>query len=304
MLAIVIPFYKLDFFNQTLHSLSVQMDKRFRVYIGNDASPDNPKPILEKYKDSFQYEYVEFDTNLGGESLVKQWERCIEKIKDEKWLTILGDDDTLSENFTKEVYANLKEIENQKINVVRFATQVIDENDIVISNVYQHPKIETSVDFLFRRLNGGTRSSLSEYVFKTESVKKYKFKELPLAWHTDDLAILEFSEFGNVFTINEALVNFRISSKNITGKTGDRVIKNTATFDFYYYLLNNKIEFFNDKQQEILYSKLEKSFLNDKKNSYFWFRLMRIYLGSFKYKSFASLLYKAISQGLSSKNNH
>lgn len=303
MLAIIIPFYKLDFFNQTLLSLSIQTDKRFKVYIGNDCSPDDPKIILQKYNDSFQYEYVEFDSNLGGKSLVKQWERCIEQIKDEEWMMILGDDDTLSQNFIEEFYANLEDIEKQKNSVVRFATQVIDEKDNIISKLYQHPKLESSVDFLFRRLNGGTRSSLSEYVFKTTNVQKYNFKELPLAWHTDDLAVLEFSEFGNIFTINEALVNFRLSSKNITGKTEDRVIKNTATFDFYYYLLNNKSTFFNADQQKTLYSKLEKSFLNDKKNSYFWLKLVRIYLGSFKYKSLTSLFCKAISQGFSSKNN-
>ena len=42
MLAIVIPYYKLTFFEATLQSLADQTDKRFMVYIGDDASLESP----------------------------------------------------------------------------------------------------------------------------------------------------------------------------------------------------------------------------------------------------------------------
>ncbi len=40
-LAIVISFYKIIFFEETLQSLANQIDKRFKVCIGNDASPSD-----------------------------------------------------------------------------------------------------------------------------------------------------------------------------------------------------------------------------------------------------------------------
>jgi hypothetical protein len=40
MLAIIIPYYKLCFFEENLQSLAAQTDKRFKVYIGDDASPE------------------------------------------------------------------------------------------------------------------------------------------------------------------------------------------------------------------------------------------------------------------------
>jgi hypothetical protein len=40
MLAIVIPYYKIRFFEATLQSVAIQTDKRFKVYIGNDASDE------------------------------------------------------------------------------------------------------------------------------------------------------------------------------------------------------------------------------------------------------------------------
>ena len=42
MLAIVIPYYKYTFFEETLLSLQNQTNKKFNVYIGDDASPENP----------------------------------------------------------------------------------------------------------------------------------------------------------------------------------------------------------------------------------------------------------------------
>lgn len=49
-LAIVISAYKPDFLDQTLSSLAKQTDKRFSVYIGNDASPFNLDSMVLKYQ--------------------------------------------------------------------------------------------------------------------------------------------------------------------------------------------------------------------------------------------------------------
>ena len=45
-LAIVIPYYKIDFFAATLDSLVHQTNTNFTVYIGNDASPTNPEELI------------------------------------------------------------------------------------------------------------------------------------------------------------------------------------------------------------------------------------------------------------------
>ena len=43
MLSIIIPYYKLTFFEATLQSLACQSAKRFKVHIGDDASPKSNK---------------------------------------------------------------------------------------------------------------------------------------------------------------------------------------------------------------------------------------------------------------------
>ena len=297
MLAIVIPYYKITFFEATLDSLKNQLNKKFRVYIGDDASPNIPKQLLDKFSNDFNFTYKRFDTNLGKVSLVKQWERCIDLINDEEWILILGDDDVLAENVVDEFYKNLENIENESIDVVRFATCKIDGNGVKTSGIYHNPKIESSIDFLFR----GSRSSLSEYIFKTKKVKEIGLKEFPLAWFSDVLAVLEFSEFKNIFSISDAIVYIRISDESISGTNTNLILKSKAGFQYYHYLLSKKSNKFNTLQIEILLNKISSYYLNDKKNVLYLIKISILYFKNFQFKFFFIFL-KAIYSKL--RKNH
>jgi len=294
MLAIVIPYYKLTFFEETLKSLKVQTNQGFKVYIGDDASPENPNHLLEKYQNSFDFIYHRFDVNFGGNSLTKQWERCIKLTEDEKWLMILGDDDVLDDNVVEEFYNNLNEIESENINVIRFSTVKMDENNQITTDVYQHPKIEETVDFLFRR----TRTSLSEYVFLKAKVIDIGFKNFPLAWFSDVLAILEFSDFKRIFSINTAILKIRISDISISGNQDNVKLKSKATFEYYHYLILNKSKHFNKDQRKILLLKLGKSYINDKKNAAYFFKISKIYLSGFLIRDYFEFIKSIINNYL------
>lgn len=276
MLAIVIPYYKLAFFEATLESLANQTDTRFKVYIGDDNSPEDPSDLLEKYKEKFNFVYHRFGVNLGGLSLVKQWERCIALSGTEEWIMILGDDDVLAENVVEAFYLNLEEIKSVS-NVVRMASYKIDNQGNKKSSIYNHPKLELSVDSFFRE----TRSSLSEYVFNKQKVLEIGFRDFPLAWFSDVLAVLECSEFKNIFSINDAQVFVRISEISISGKVDNLKLKSKAAFEFYFYLLSNKSTYFTTLQKKILQKKIENCCLNNKKELSLFLKISKIYLTQF-----------------------
>lgn len=288
MLAIVIPYYKSYFFEETIKSLSIQTDKRFHVYIGDDASFESPEDLLEKYKDQFAFTYHRFESNLGRVSLVKQWERCLEMVKDEVWVQILGDDDVLSANTVTMFYEHINLVNQECSNVIRYATQVINEKGELTSGIYKHPVLEKSTDFLIRKYKGGTRSSLSEYIFRKEKIDAIKFKDFPLAWSSDTLGIIEFSENKAIYTINDTLVFFRVSDKNITGQV-DSVEKNEAWFRFYLYVLSNYGKAYPGELVVMLFNRIEKAQLNNKKTPLRWVRLFWLYLIFKEYSRFLSL---------------
>ncbi len=272
ILAVIIPYHKLTFFEATLESLLSQTDNRFKVYIGDDASIESPLVLLEKYQNRIDFNYNRFQVNYGSFSLVKQWNRCLEMINDEEWVMFLGDDDVLQDNVVSEFYRNLNEI-NMQVDVVRFSTCKIDALGLITSPNFTHPKLENSADFLFRNV----RSSLSEYVFRKNKVIEIGFRDFPLGWYSDVLAVLEFSNFKNVYSINIAKVFVRITDLSISGKLDNVELKRKATFDFYYYLIMFKLNHFNPFQRIKLFKQINKSYINDKKNYTFFLKLTYFY---------------------------
>lgn len=283
MLAIIIPYYKLTFFKATLQSLVAQTDKRFKVYIGDDASPEDCSVLLQQFQGQIDFKYHRFDANLGAISLTQQWERCIALSNDEQWLMILGDDDVLDDNCVASFYANEVEIKENKSNVIRYACKVINAQGNVFLGPYFHPKLELASDFYCRKVKNLTRSSLSEYIFKKEVFNQYKFVNYPLAWHSDDKAWLDFSENKPIYTINEAIVYVRFSEINISGRQDNIAQKLTATFQFYGDILRDKKNVFTSKQVLTILMSYEVIIKKDRKlNFNEWIFLFRNYFFNFK----------------------
>ncbi len=279
MLAIVIPYYKLTYFRDTLDSIANQKDKRFNVYIGDDASSEDCTTLLSQYKNRIKYTYKRFENNLGKISLVKHWERCVAMSNKEEWLMILGDDDILESNVILEFYKNLGYINELKINVVRCASQIIFEKNSTVSDTIYHPKLESIPSFFFRKFSGKTRSSLSEYFFRKLSYNKFGFTDYPLGWHSDDKAWLDFSEGNQIYTINNVCIKIRISESSITGNVMLKEKKINAEVRFYSEMIFEYLDMFSKRTKHIFLKKYEVTLKNNN-NLTFWlfFKLCKKYI--------------------------
>lgn len=251
-LAIIIPYFKIDFFEKTLASLAQQTDQRFQVYIGDDASPVPPTELLEKYQGKFNVTYKRFKDNLGSVSLVKQWERCIAMMQDEEWFMILGDDDFLSVYYVEEFYKHLELVEKNNINVIKYASLEIDEKGDVQKIKKEEPLIKSSIEHFFDKFVHEGRSSLSEHTFRKSAYKKYGFLEMPLAWHSDDWAQLRFSDFGNILFIKEAQCFISVSSASISGSVDNIRTKQLSSKIFFEALSKNMQEFKGEHLKQLI----------------------------------------------------
>lgn len=288
MLAIVIPYFKLTFFRETLQSLSEQTDKRFKVYIGDDASPENPSFLLKEYAGKFDFEYKRFENNLGSKSLVKQWERCIEMIGDEEWIMVLGDDDYVSSNLVKSLYASYEEFRN-KAEVVRFTSKLVNERSERIFQVYSNPKWENAHDSFLRKIRKQSRSSLSEYIFSKQTLFRNGFTQYPLAWHSDDKAWLDFSENRPIFSI-ESDVFIRLSTINISGKKDNMDLKSEADFLFLKDLVSSKFLKKNNDIRATLLSFEQIVKKHRKLTHEEWIYLLKVYFRHFEILSFGKFI--------------
>lgn len=286
-LAIVIPFYRKTFFKETLNSLSLQSDKRFKVYIGDDASPENSENLLKQYKNQIDFQYLKFKKNLGTKSLVKHWKRCIAMTENEDWILILGDDDVLSNNFVEVFYKNIDEIEKHKNNVVRFSTKVIDENSKELYNNSCKNRYIKSSDAFYQKITDQSRASLSEHVFRRSAYDKYGFRDYKLAWHSDDMACLEYSNFKDIYCISEAFVSIRVSGSSLSGKTSNLTEKNKASHDFYLEIIKDHLNKFDSQQKNLLIRMFERNYiLNNGKSMNAYIAISKLFIENHFFLSF------------------
>ncbi|MFC6098046.1 glycosyltransferase [Flavobacterium qiangtangense] len=262
MLAIVIPYYKINYFRDTLTSLANQTCKKFKVYIGDDASSNNPEFLLQDFVNIFECEYFRFEENLGEKYLTKQWERCIDLTADEAWIMILGDDDVLGETVVEEFYKGL-ERPNFASNVIRCATIVIDEQNKTYSDLFTHPELETGIEFSIRKLKHETRSSLSEYIFKKETYRRHKFTHFPSAFYSDDKAWFDFSEEKKILSLNEAVVYIRVSDFSLSGSSSNKIARE-AECQYLLLIYVHQFHKLNSSEKGLLLIKLEDTFYFNK----------------------------------------
>lgn len=301
MLAIVIPYYKLNYFKETLQSLSDQTNRDFNLYIGDDASSQDPVPLLNSFQKLGGFTYKKFESNLGNTSLTRQWDRCMEMLQGEEWVMILGDDDLLDPNVVESFYRHFSRFKD-KSRVVRFSSRTIKEEDDKLSPVYRHPEFEDPGVAFIRRFRQETRSSLSEYIFSRKAYRKYGFHNYKLAWHSDDRAWLDFSETKPIYSINDALVYFRHSKLNITGRIDNVKEKRIATEQFYRYLACNSLYF--KKEEKLMFARIYERSLRSSGTMSFkdWLDLVQVYLRNFEIDAFEKMLKRMVKEKFMKKN--
>lgn len=263
-LAIVIPFYKIDFFEDTLASLVSQSNQNFNVYIGNDASPDDPESLIEKYNTNKNFHYKRFDDNLGGKGkLSEQWERCIDLSKqNEEWIMILADDDYISSNFVEAFYDNLELAEANSALLLRFKLRRVSEsNDLLVD--LEQPVLHSAVDYVWDDETHKRFISISENVFTRKLYQEKKFRKYPLAWRVPMMMYLDFTNVGMVLGINEAFVAIRRSDQQLSWRKDVDAFKKQSMALFYYDVLNEYSHAFQ-KFQNLKFLKVYTFYKTDK----------------------------------------
>jgi glycosyltransferase involved in cell wall biosynthesis len=214
-LAIVIPAYKIVYFQKVLESISNQTCKDFTVYIGVDGSTEDFSSIIKSYSDKISIIYTHFNKNIGKKNLVSHWERCINLVKDEEWIWLFSDDDIMESTCVEDFYKSLNE--NREYNLFHFNISQINEHNDVIKICEPFPSVLNCEDFLVYRLKGILSSYASEYIFRKEYFIAHKrFQNFDLAWGSDDATWIKLAKKNGIKTIKDSKVYWRKSPFNIS----------------------------------------------------------------------------------------
>jgi glycosyltransferase involved in cell wall biosynthesis len=222
-LAIIIPAYKPDFFLDAVKSVLNQTDRRFSLYIFDDASPHNLKDLLVQENLFDRVQYHRFEENVGQNSLVRHWNRCVESTNNEPWIWLFSDDDLMDPACVEKFYQTIGKYPDHPS--YRFNTKKISaDTEIIRENEF--PETFGAADFLNIKLSHDQESYVVEFIFSREAFKKTGgFPDIPLAWAADDMFWVKISANRTIRTIPDAEVQWRYSGGNISSKNSKNIAR-------------------------------------------------------------------------------
>jgi glycosyltransferase involved in cell wall biosynthesis len=236
--AIVIPAYKSEYIDQALGSLVNQTNRNFKVYIGDDAGPLNISEIVNGFRNKLDIKYHRFGENIGQKDLVAQWERCISLTDNEEYIWFFSDDDFIPEDAVERLKNAIRRYPD--CDLFRFNIRQIDEKGTFLSEPTDHPELESSEEFIRRRIAGVTLSAACEYIFRMDTyVRNGGFVDFPMAWCSDDSTWSLIGRINGIVTIPGDPVLWRISGINISRPGHKNKEKFIATLQYYEWLKKN-----------------------------------------------------------------
>lgn len=214
-LAIVIPAYRSKYLDDVFKSFSDQTCKEFRIYVGDDNSPDDIYSIVEKWKDKINIEYTRFDHNIGASNLVAQWNRCFDLVKDESWIWLFSDDDFVDSNCVSSFYSSL--ISNPLFDIFHFDTVIVDEHGDRFRKASQYPRIISGSDYLDLTFRWKDRTNGISFIVRREKFYSHGcFQYFDLAWGSDNATWLKLSNPNGIYTIPGAYTYWRYGGGSIS----------------------------------------------------------------------------------------
>lgn len=223
-LAIVIPAYKARHLGTALECIKRQSDKRFTVYVGDDASPEPVAECVEKAGfDESQLKYTRFSDNMGGTSLIKQWDRCI-ALSDEPWVWLFSDDDEMDPDCVADFYRAL-EATDGRYDLYRFNSRVIDNESRCTAFCPPNPQWESARSYAYFFLRGVRRVTQQESIFSREAYQRIGgVPDLPLAWYSDSAFAIRCSQETGLYTMGPSMTSFRLSGENISSVADPKTV--------------------------------------------------------------------------------
>lgn len=272
LITIGIPAYKAAFLKEAISSALNQTYTNIELIIVDDHSPEDIESITNGFKDS-RIQYYRNTINLGKDDPSKNWNKCLEYAKGD-YFALLCDDDTYEPTFVEEMLKLVKTY--PEVKVFRARAKTIDEKNNIINLYPSAPTFETCFDYMYQKMSGFRRQTISEFLYKTNYIKALGgYINTPRAWTADSLSIYKFAWETGIASSQDILVNFRESSKNISSHFSDAMEKFSALIlfkkelDFYIKKIKDptKLKLINNALYYFMYCEIvglcsHSSFLN------------------------------------------
>lgn len=219
-LAVVIPAYKGRHLPDTLAAFAAQTCRRFRVYVADDASPENLEALVAPFAGRLDLVYRRFPENLGRVSLARHWDRAI-ALGDERWVWLFSDDDLVSPDCVAAFWA-AQEGDAPAAGLHRFQSEFIgaDGRPLPGCRIMRYPVHQTWEEHVRALANRDALyvSIVQNIVFPRELYQRHGgFADYPLGLWSDYITWARWARADGIRTLPAGLVSYRVHAGSIGG---------------------------------------------------------------------------------------
>lgn len=219
LVTIAIPAYKRKWLDVAIRSAVSQDYKNIEVVIVDDDSPQQLYDVIEPFLKDNRVRYYKNEKNLGVQSIVLNWNRCLKYAKGE-FFVLLCDDDIMSHDFVSSmlslyrIYPECVVFHARKWNLGK---------DGKMEESAQWPEYETGECFLKQKFLKQRHHTISEFLIKTSALRDCGgYVVFPAGFYSDNASIIQLAQKGGVVSSDKSLLLFRYSDEHITGSTSPK----------------------------------------------------------------------------------
>ncbi len=246
LVTIAIPAYKDKWLAEAIESALNQDYENIELIIVDDHSPFGLEKIVTPYLKDSRVRYYYNEKNLGKESIVNNWNRCVDLAEGE-FFVLLCDDDILLPNFVSSLLS--LSIKYAECNVFHGRRSVLDNLTGQEKEDNLWPEYEDFTSFMSAEYHNQRRHTITEFLYRTSLLKKEKYEVFPIGFFSDNATILKLSRYGGIASSKEVLCIFRKSEDHISGNYKYEFEKAKAAISYYSWYQRNINSLLSDKKK-------------------------------------------------------
>ena len=261
MISFVMPAYKASFIDKAIESILAQTYSNWELIVVDDNSPEDLCAIVDRYIGSDErIRYYRNVENIGGKDLCAQWNHCIKYAKGD-WIVLAADDDVYSPHFCEACIELMHKY--PMVDLIRPRVMQIDENGNVRGVDTLLPEYTDMSSYVYYCLMGGMVICMGNFMFRSESLRRYGFMYFPCAFGTDIVTPIMLSKNG-VANTAEMLYQFRISDIHLSSNLTRLHDKAEGIMQLYEWFEKLHLEDSEDKLIKYYGSFLNREYLHKK----------------------------------------
>lgn len=246
LVTIAIPAYKDKWLAEAIESALNQDYENIELIIVDDHSPFGLEKIVTPYLKDSRVHYYYNEKNLGKESIVLNWNKCVDLANGE-FFVLLCDDDILLPNFVSSLLTLAMKYPD--CNVFHGRRSVFDDSTEEERDENQWPEFEDYGSFFKADYINQRNHTITEFLYRTKLIKKEKYEVFPVGYFSDNATILKLIKFGGIASSKEVLCKFRKSKDHISGNNRYEYGKAKAAISYYTWYQTNICSLLSDKKK-------------------------------------------------------